>query len=76
MSPFTVDCVQVAVLLKAAVVFVLLAADVAGVTEAACGRATREENSIHVHKLYSKDCKLVQAPKACDPLVCLKFKGV
>lgn len=55
MSPFTVDCVQVAVLLKAAVVFVLLTADVAGVTEAACGRATREDNSIHMRKRYNKD---------------------
>lgn len=32
----TVDCMQVTVLLEAAVVFILLATDVTGVTEAAC----------------------------------------
>lgn len=40
---FTVDCVQVTVLLKAAVVFVLLATDVTGVTEATCEGTTKRE---------------------------------
>lgn len=35
-------------LLKAAVVFILLATDITGVTEATCERTTREENSVHV----------------------------
>lgn len=48
---FTVDCVQVAVLLKAAVVFILLATDVTGVTKATCEGTTREEKSGHVTEI-------------------------
>lgn len=51
----TINCMQVTVLLEAAVVFIFLATDVTGVTEAICRLTDRERPALFIKTLDITD---------------------